>query len=331
MNNARPRLRLTATCRNQTVGLLRNGPRRGPLLPGSCYLMSVIGDLARTCGEVAPTHSSEVPLRKFTLALTLAGAALSAGVATDSFAGDEVKILVLKEHAIGSTASAQPYIDKLVEVARQKNGWSSASGKFVTSRDRAKNYIRANKPQFGIMSLPAYLHWRHKGLTVIGTVDASAGGRQYHVVSKSQSGLAGCKGKRLATNHADDKRFVNKIVAGGSFNLSDFTLVETRRPVQTLKKVIRDEADCALIDSAQLAELGHVDGGSQVKSVWKSATLPAMPVVAFGSASSGQREKFKASLSSLCSGEGSSHCTKVGIKSLKPASESAYSSVINKY
>jgi len=278
------------------------------------------------------TRFSEVPLRKFTMAITLAGAALAAGVATDGYAGDDVKILVLKEHATGSTASAQPYIDKLVEVARQKNGWSSASGKFVTSRSRAKRYIRANKPQFGIMSLPAFLHWRDKGLTVIGTVDAAAtGGRQYHLVSKTERGLSGCKGKKLASNHADDKRFINKIVASGAFNLSDFTLVETRRPVQTLKKVIRGDAACALIDDAQMAALNHVDGGSALESVWKSATLPAMPVVAFSSASSGQREKFKASLSSLCSGAGSTHCTKVGIKSLKPATDAAYENVTVKY
>jgi len=281
---------------------------------------------------IAASRSSEVPLRKFTMALTLAGAALSAGVATDSYAGDDVKIIVLKEHATGSTAQAQPYIDKLVEVAREKNGWSTASGKFVTSRSRAKSYIRKNRPEFGIMSLPAYLAWRSKGLTVVGSVDAAAtGGRQYHLVSKDQSSLAGCKGKKLASNHADDERFINKIVAGGAFSLSDFDVVETRRPVQTIKKVIRGEAACALIDDAQMASLSHVDGGSGLKSVWKSSTLPAMPVVAFSSASSGQRDKFKASLSSLCSGAGSTHCTKVGIKSLKPASESAYRSVISKY
>jgi hypothetical protein len=265
------------------------------------------------------------------LALTLAGAALCASVASDSHAGSDVNILVLKEHAIGSTAQAQPYIDKLVEVARQKNGWSSAAGRFVTSRSRAKSYIRKKKPQFGIMSLPAYLAWRSKGLTVIGTVDAATGGRVYHLVSKNESGLSGCKGKKLASNHADDERFINKIVSGGAFSLSDFDLMKTRRPVQTLKKVIKDKAACALVDDAQYAELKHVDGGSSLKSVWKSSTLPAMPVVALSSASESQRAKFKASLSALCSGAGSTHCTKVGIKSLQPASESAYSSVINKY
>ncbi|MEM1029239.1 MAG: hypothetical protein AAF928_21035 [Myxococcota bacterium] len=249
-----------------------------------------------------------------------------------SSAAEDVKIIVLKEHAIGSTAQAQPYIDKLVEVARQKNGWASASGKFVTSRDRATRYIRANRPQYGIMSLPAYLAWRERGLTVVGTVDAAAtGGRTYHVVSKDEGSLAGCKGKTLATNHGGDRRFVDNVVADGAFTLSDFELVKSRRPVQTLKKVIRGDARCALIDDAQYAELGHVDGGAAVKSVWSSSQLPAMPVVAFSNASSGQRERFKSSLSSLCAGDGATHCTKVGIRSLAPASEAGYRRVIDKY
>ena len=125
---------------------------------------------------------------------------------------------------------------------------------------------------FGIMSLAAFLALRKQhGLSVIGQADVSAkGGRQYHLVSKSEGSLAGCKGKTLASNHLDDRPFVDGVVSGGEFKLSDFTLDETRRPVQTLKKVIDGEAACALIDDAQLAEMKGVSGGEALKSVWKS-------------------------------------------------------------
>ena len=272
-------------------------------------------------------------MRKLSTILAALGLATSLGIAAESDAGSTVNILVLNENGLGTAAQAQPYIDKLVEIAAQQNGWSSASGKWITSRERAKKYVRSDKPQFGILSLGAFLELRKpNGLTVIGQVDAAAtGGRQYFLVSKSGSGLGDCKGKSVASNHADDAKFIDKVVAGGAFKLGDFKLDKTSRPVQTLKKVIRGDATCALIDDAQLAELSHIDGGSSVKKVWSSSALPPMAVVAFSGAPDADRAKFKASLGSLCAGAGKTHCDKVGIKALKPADESAYASAVAAY
>lgn len=248
-------------------------------------------------------------------------------------AGGTVNILVLKEHGIGSAAQAQPHIDSLVSVAASKNGWSSAKGKYVTKRSRAEKYINATKPSYGIMSLGAFLGLRKAhGLKVLGLAEvAGAGGRSYHLISKKASSLSGCKGHKLASNHADHPRFINKVVSGGDFTLDDFTLVSTKRPVQTIKKVARGDAHCALIDDAQLAEMAHVRDAGGLKSVWSSKTLPPMPVVAFSSAPSGERDKFKSSLGSICTGAGATSCKKVGIRQLKSTSDATYSSVMAAY
>lgn len=248
-------------------------------------------------------------------------------------AGDDVRVIVLKEQGIGTAAQAQSYIDSLMAIAKEKNGWASATGKWVTSRKRAKRYIDKKQPQFGIMSLGAYLDLRSsKGLTVVGQVDSSTtGGRTYHLVAKGGSGVDTCKGAKVASNHADDARFIDRVVAGGAFSLSDFDLVKTRRPVQTLKKVIRGDTKCALIDDAQLAEAKHVDGGSALTTVWSSATLPPMAVVSFSGTSDATRAKFKASLGSLCAGAGKAHCDKVGIKGFSTADDGAYKRVIDAY
>ena len=116
----------------------------------------------------------------------------------------------------------------------------------TTSREAAETQIHTVDPHYGIMSLAAFLALgpKHK-LDVIGQAEvAQAGGREYHIISKNQADLAGCKGKTLASDHADDRKFIDKVVAGGKFTLADFTLVETKRPVQTLKKVTGGEAEC---------------------------------------------------------------------------------------
>jgi hypothetical protein len=266
-------------------------------------------------------------------AAVAAGAAVL-GAALDARAGEKVHLLVFMEHGVGTAAQAQPYVDKLVDAAKKENGWDGAEGKYVTKRKQADEYISANSPKFGIYSLSAFLHDRKgKGLAVVGVAEVeTAGGRKFHIVSKSAGDLAGCKGKKLASSHLSDKKFIDKVVADGAFTEADFELVKTKRPVEPIKKVIKDEATCALIDDAQYAELSHIDGASGIKSVWSSQNLPPMAVVAFSSAGDAERAKFKASLGKLCAGAGQDTCDKVGIKSLRAAEEGAvFGGVIKKY
>jgi hypothetical protein len=277
------------------------------------------------------SNGSEVSVRAPYLCLI--AIVLFLTTSTNTHADQDVHILVFMENGIGSAAQAQPHIDALVGIAAAENGWGSAKGKYVTRRKSADKYIDKKSPEFGIISLGGYLAMREpRGLVVIGVADvARAGGRRYHLVSSSASGVSSCKGKKLATNHASDRVFIDNVVAGGSFTLSDFTLVETRRPVQTIKKVIKGKAACALIDNAQLDELPHIDGAAGIKSVWSSKELPPMAVVSFSGTSSAMRAKFKSTLGSLCSGAGKKTCNKVGIRSFNPATDSVYASQVAAY
>jgi len=244
-----------------------------------------------------------------------------------------VGILVLKEHGVSGAAYAQPYVDKLMGIAAQINGWSGAKGQYLTSRASADAFVRANAPHYGILSLAAFLALREKyHLQVIGQVEVPlVGGQQYYLISSKAADLAGCKGQTLATDHADDLRFVERVVAAGSFTLKDFNLVQTQRPLQTIKKVIAGEALCALVDDAQLAELPHIEGVDGVHAVWKSAELPPMAVVAFPSAPAPEREAFQASLGKLCDDDGESVCAEVGMKALRAASDKDYGAVVAAY
>lgn len=264
---------------------------------------------------------------------------LVAAVATPSIvagegtadAGDEVQVLILKEQGVGSASTAQSYVDSLMVHLARANGWSAAKGSYQTKRAAAKEHIAAVSPQYGILSLGAFLALRAEyKLQVVGEADVEGGGGiQYYVVSKNHADVASCKGKTLATNHAGDKPFVEKVIARGAFTLADFTVVTTTRPVQTLKKVISGEAECALIDDAQLAELGNLEGGAAVHSVWLSAIMPPMPIVAFGNAPAEGVKTFKAALGSVCTGEGAKACAAAGIKALHESDAAPYQVVID--
>jgi len=276
-----------------------------------------------------------IPSAAASLVLSLAvgtGAATTLTPRT-AHAGEKVNVLVLKEHGVGSASSAQSFIDRLMGRMAAVSGFEGASGKYQTSRRTAAAWIDEHDPAFGIISLAAFLALRGKhDLSVIGKVDvSSAGGRQYHLVSGSAKDLAGCKGKKVASDHFDDERFVEKVVARGEFKLDDFDADKTRRPVQTLKAVIEGEATCALVDDAQLEYLAKLDGGSKVKSVWKSKELPPMVVVAFGTADKQTAAKLKKNLGKVCEGAGKTPCAEVGIRSLGAASDADYATVVKAY
>jgi hypothetical protein len=245
-----------------------------------------------------------------------------------------VGILVLKEHGTGSAALAQPYVDRFVALAAAQNGWSGAKGQFYTSRSAAEGFIAAEKPHYGILSLAAFLALRGPHhLDVIGEVATSlAGGRQYALISRSAEDLAGCKGKKLVSDHTDDARFIERVVARGDFRLSDFTLLQTQRPLQTIRKLLAGEAACALVDDSQLADLSHLEGADGVHTAWRSAELPPMAVVAFPNAPAGERARFRENLNHLCEDEGSSACGEVGIVSLEGAADGTdYATVTRLY
>jgi hypothetical protein len=244
-----------------------------------------------------------------------------------------VGILVVKEHGIGSAAQAQPYVDKLVAVTAKLNGWSGAKGEYHTTRDGAKGFISSADPHYGIFSLAAFLGLRETyKLEVVGQALVSrAGGQQYFVISKDAGDLAGCKGKTLATDHADDVKFIDGVVARGAFTLGDFTLVPTKRPLQTIKKVVSGDVVCALIDDAQNAELGKIEGTGNVKVVWKSEKLPPMVIAAFPSAPGGEKKTFQSNLSKVCDGEGKGACTEVGMQALRAAGQGDYQKAIDAY
>lgn len=248
-------------------------------------------------------------------------------------AEDSVGILVLKEHGVGTAAQAQPYVDKLVAIAAKHAGWASAKGSYQTTRTAAEKYITDSKPHFGILSLAAFLGMKDKQkLEIIGQVTSSrSGGQQYHLVSKNASDAAGCKGKALASDHADDTKFIDNVVFGGKMKVSEFTLTTTTRPIQTIKKVVAGEAECALIDDAQFADLANVEGAAGIKSVWKSDKLPPMVIVAFPSAPATEKKGFQGIFGKVCEGDGKDVCKEVGISAMKTAGTTDYQTVITAY
>ena len=102
-------------------------------------------------------------MRKYDFRFLAAAAAITGATsltATHADAGGPVNVLVLKEHGVGSAAQAQPYVEKFVAMAAKQNGWAAGKSEYHTSRGNADAFISAQKPNYGIMSLAAFLDFR---------------------------------------------------------------------------------------------------------------------------------------------------------------------------
>ncbi len=139
-----------------------------------------------------------------------------------------------------------------------------------------------------------------------------------------------CVGQRLATTFASDPKLVDRVIARGAFRLADFSVIEARRPLEPLKQVLRGEAECALIDDAQLEATHHIEQGAELATLWKSEALPGMAVVAFPRADAASTASFKQSLGSLCE-KAKQACASVGIERIRPSSEDRYRTVLEAY
>lgn len=244
-----------------------------------------------------------------------------------------VKLLILRENGVGAASTAQRYVDALVARMAQVNGWPAAQGHYTTHRDAGRRWIATEKPDYALLSLPALLALSSgSNLRILGSADVpDSGGRRYHVVTSEAKDLAACKGAKLSSNHADDPQFINRVVAGDAFQLSDFELLTTRRPIQTLKKVIRGEARCALIDDAQYRQLPKLRDAGALRSVWQSKLLPPLALVALPTADKKATRAMQNKLARVCLGDGAKICEEAGIKALLRATPAKYRSVMQAY
>lgn len=292
---------------------------RQTLMPRTAVTALAAALAAGVLGAAVPAQASDTTAE-------IAAPAPDAPVARPS-----VELLILRENGAGSRSAAQKYIDKLIAVVAQVNGWPTAAGAYFTKRNKANTFIAEHKPEYGMLSFGAFIGLADKyKLEAIGTVTSKAGGGQYFVISKDEFGLEGCKGKKLASNHAKDAAFIDNLVFADAFDLKDFEVVPTRRAVQTIKAVIKGEAACALIDDAQLGFLADLEGGPMLRAVWSSVSFPAVVVVKFPSAAADQAKAMSANLSKICE-VGKSACDAAGIESLQSAPASEFTAYLRSY
>lgn len=246
----------------------------------------------------------------------------------------------IAEHAgAGANAqNAQPYIDQFLRITEQMTGWpaNSAKGEWVDDGKSAEKAIAERKPGFAILDPEVFLELRKKdALEPIAEVKGKTFNKgHYNIVVKDPAlkTIADLKGKKLSSNHLSSTKYVNKVAFEGKLDVDkEFVVQKTAQPSKPIKAVERGEADAALIDDEQLAQMKEL--APDLKVIWTSPALPPTPVVAFTkNATAADRAAFAKALPTLCAdAKGKPVCESMFIDKFAPVDKAAFAEAAKRY
>jgi ABC-type phosphate/phosphonate transport system substrate-binding protein len=225
-----------------------------------------------------------------------------------------------------------------LRVAESLSGWpaNAAKGAWVDDSAAASKAIAERKPGFAILDPEVYFELRKKeALEPIAEVKGKTFNKgHYSLIVKNVAfkTLADLKGKKLISNHISSPKYISKVGFEGKVDLDkDFTLVKTAQPSKPIKAVDRGEADVALIDDEQLAQMKEL--APDLKVIWTSPALPATPVVVFTkNATPADRAAFAKALPKLCQdAKGKPICESMFIDKFTAVDKAAYAEASKRY
>jgi ABC-type phosphate/phosphonate transport system substrate-binding protein len=236
-----------------------------------------------------------------------------------------------------NSTNAQPYIDQFLRLTEQMTGWpaNSAKGEWVDDQKGAEKAIGEHKPGFAILDPEVYFELRKKeALEPIGVVKGQTFNKgHYSLVVKDPAlkTLADLKGKKLSSNHLASPKYISKVGFGGKVDVEKyFTLQKTAQPSKPIKSVAKGEADAALIDDEQLAQMKEL--APDLKVIWTSPPLPPTPVVAFTkNATPADKAAFAKALPKMCEAKGKAVCDSMFIDKFVPVDKAAFAEAAKRY
>lgn len=240
----------------------------------------------------------------------------------------------------GNTTLAQPYVDGFLRYVESAAGWTphSMTGSFQISQAGAMAYVAKAKPGIGIIEPPLYFENRHAWQLqpILQTESKKLVSDRLHVVVKDPAikVLADLKGRRLWTTLAEHPRYLSRIVLNGQANDADlFVLRQVDSAMKGARSVIRGDCEATILDDEQFTKAKQIQGGKNLRAVYDSPALPALPVVAFGTALSAQeRATLTKALLEMCgSSKGAGVCKKMRIGRFAPLDTALFADLEKRY
>lgn len=274
-------------------------------------------------------------MRLFSLQFTLALASfLFSGLA----ASVPAPVVVCYPGGPVSEDDANKAMSAMLNVVEKVGGWptQSFSSAFSSDVEGCKILLKEKKPAFAITSLGIFLDQR-QSLHLEPVVQPKMRGgstEEFHLVAvKGHFGsLNDVKGKQVGGTVFEEAEFIRRIVFAGKLDpQKDFSLKPSKQAIRALRALDKGELDAVLLNGQQFAALASLPLTHELESVFTSAPIPLMGLVANQEASSPEeRNRFAKALSDMCSDpDGKKLCEIFAIDAFVPASQAAIQPAIS--
>ncbi len=237
----------------------------------------------------------------------------------------------------GTTSQAQPYIDKMLRHLEGKLALAEGTmtGTYLPDGDRSVKMLVGSKPDLALVG-PSILAGNHKslGMKVIARVEINGRGQETYSVVTAKGGpssLVDLVGKTVSGAVVHDEKYVHNVLLDRKLAAGNLTLISEKRPLKSLRDVVRGKVDAAIVDRSVVDHMSELDFAGDLQVIYTSVSVPAPAVVVMGEGKS-HAAKLKSVLVGLCKrADGKDLCKTLTITSINPASEADYKNLYERY
>lgn len=242
-----------------------------------------------------------------------------------------LSIVLVYPGAPGTPAEASSFLQTLGRYVEKRGGFAPASVNVTYENDRARGIEALSKASgFAVATLPSLceageLRYRY---VCSPAVDGHAA-ETVSILKKAEAGDATAKassdpltlvpyrGRKLAGTIVTYRAYVESLVLGSKLSLArDFVAVRKPNALLALRALRDGEADLLILTQSQVDALAGVGQAGAVTEIFRTAPIPAAPVLALGTASAAEIDGVRKAFLGMCADpEGAELCDTMGVSS----------------
>ena len=253
-----------------------------------------------------------------------------------ALAGERDMLLVLPGFP-GTSAQAQPYIDKMLRHIEGELGWPAGSmeGRYLSDAADGVAALESDAPGLALVDPSVYAgEHRARGMKVIAKVEVDGRGAQTYSVIVREGGpgaVAELAGKRISGAVTHDPRYVANVILDGKVAPGDLELDVEARPLRSLRAVVRGKADAAIVDQSVVEHLPELPFAAQAEVLHTAEPVPAPAVVVMG-AGAKNAGAIRGALVGLCGRpDGAELCKTLTLTAIRAATNKDYKALLARY
>ncbi|MCP4198607.1 MAG: phosphate/phosphite/phosphonate ABC transporter substrate-binding protein [Proteobacteria bacterium] len=273
-------------------------------------------------------------MKKTTVSMTIAAIfVLLAGIA---IAAPKELLLCLPGFP-GSQAQAQPFVDKMLRHLESKLKWQpfSLKGIYIPDGNVAVEKLRKERPEIALVG-PSIYASEHKalGMKVIAKIEVNGRSEEiYSVITRKDgpSALDELVGKKVEGAVIKKEKYVYNVLFDQQLKAGQLILESQKRPLRSLRNVVRNKSDAAIVDQSVVDHLSELPFANEVQSIYTTKPVPSALVVVMGDGKK-QAVKLKSMLVGMCKRpDGRELCQTLTISAIKSSSNLGCRKLLTRY